>query len=349
MMIIVLLLGLVLLAALWFLFTSTAESRWIDITIQDGIGPMASLSFGGSSQLALLDTGSVYLMTSFAAGDCRTEYPSGTQEYYYAGPSAEFQWMCAEPTIGGLDLGPVPVGSVTKPGSQKALGLPAVIGLGALPNWASQRFKMESLLNRINIHEFWFSGSRLHLGALKHKGTPDTHVPIIPPISLPTPGLGYLTTDIQKLEVQTPSGSYAIERQAASSTLAQSSSFVYTIGTGTPVSMQMTEWFCLFDTGTFPAVFYADATANLLGPRVAQSMIPGQTQPSDFAIGSATFHFSDGSITASGVSVPILSPSTLQSAPTLMVVCGYSIQAKYDVRYQSCEKSGLPKSVDFFT
>ena len=314
---------------------------------------MVQLRMGSTTHRALLDTGSIYLMASFADSACDARaYPSGSQEYHYAGPSAQFRWVCAQPILDTLRLGDVPVGSVTKEASQKALGLPAVIGLGALPAWASQRFHMDSLLNHLGVHEFWFflkdATPRFHLGPLKDQPTP--RIPILPSISLPTPGLGYLTAAIQKLHIAFASGGgYVIERAPANPTLAQSFVFSYRLlGSQKAVPLgNLTEWFCLFDTGTFPAVFYANATTNLLGNRVTQSILPGQSQASDFTPASVIYTFGHHTVTATHVLVPKLMPAALQTVPMLMTVCGFSMHQGYNVCYRSEKTSGLPESVAF--
>ena len=180
-----------------------------------------------------------------------------------------------------------------------------------------------------------------------------------PHLFAPTPGLGYLTTTIMKLQVFTGENSYSIERRDAAASLAQTSQFHYEIRNGGSSSkglLAATEWICLFDTGTFPAIFYADGSVNLLGTRVAQSMVKGQTTPSDFVTSSRVIYtFSaDGEsnymrLSADNVQVPTVDVQDLIALPTLMTVCGFDFQSKYNICYKIDESIGLPRSVSFFS
>lgn len=323
---------------------------YCDFRLKPGIGPMVRLSFEGNGEAhdALLDTGSLFLMTTFRGTRCLKRFPSGTQTYHYAGPSAQFEWECQEPVLGTLPLGPVPVGFTS---SQKALGLPAVVGLAPLPRWASQRFRMPSLVDYLGVRELWFdfAHSRLYW----QRGARGKHVLIaVPtvPLALPTPGLGYVSTAVQRLVVRTHGGSlhYEIGRTAAPNSSAQSWQFWYReLPGGTQTSLPWTEWYCLFDTGTYPGVFYANGAADLLGSRVTQSMVANQDAASDFVTGTVSYTFATQTLTASAVTVPTLSPSSLSQLPSLLCVCGTSFQQHFEVGYCIGETSRLPEKVVF--
>lgn len=333
-----------------------------EIFVRNGVGPFAHVTSGGKSKIpALLDTGSIYFLTTGNSKEaCQIgDLSSQPQEYHYAGPSAQFKWISSHTFLNTIDLGCIPIGAVPSSSAQ-ALGLPAVLGLAALPVWASQRFGIKSLVNFMNVEEFWFilnEDEKLFVigGSGKDKsGKRIAKVSMNPSIFSPTPGLGYLTIDITKLEVFfTSNVNYTIRRVKAADSLPQTSQFHYTISDNNVEYqgvLQATEWMCLFDTGTFPAVFYADASVNLLGPRVSQSMIAGQTAQSDFTVASSVIYTwnNNESIKVDNVIVPKLLPHNLIHAKSLMTVCGFQFQMNYNIRYKINQDTGLPVSVSFY-
>ena len=346
----------------YFNISNNLNNSWNKIIIQSGLGPM--ISVGNLS--ALLDTGSPYLFTTEQTESvCRKPKNSGMQEYYYAGPSANFKWNMLNMIVEDEKLGCITVG-VVEPKSVSDFGLEAIVGLVPLPTWASQRFNQQSFVDELKLSSFSFdlrdqSSPKFAFNLPSHNPSDKliANIPITPQISLPTPGLGFATTAITELDVKYENGDgYNIVRSTAKSSLPQSNEFIYTDSNefsknGKSEVLDMTEWFCLFDTGTFPAVFQAEATANLLGPRVTQSMISNQTTPNTYEYADVSYTFLDQNnkkvtLLASHTKIPKLNKSSFSGITELMTVCGFSLQLNYRIDYHIDREIGLPESVQFF-
>lgn len=336
---------------------SSSDILWINITIQDGLGPMISVEPGLT---ALLDTGSPYLFTTDHSSDmCGEPENTNIQEYHYAGPSAEFKWQKLDIIVGGKDLGCITAG-VVSPSSVKDFGLEAIVGLVPLPAWASQRFNQESFVNEVNLSSFSFdlrdlSSPKFAFGLPKHTSSDRliANIPITPQICLPTPGLSFTTTAITGLDVRYKDGDgYSITRSHADVNVAQSYKFIITDRKSRKrESLRIMEWFCMFDTGTFPAVFQANGSANLLGPRVTQSMIPGQINPNTYMYADISYEFLDNvhvSLHVSHTKIPKLNLLSFADVEELLTVCGFGLQLNHRVDYEIDKEIGLPKSVQFF-
>lgn len=337
------------------------------IVIKEGFGPFATISYGNSSVEALLDTGSLYFLTTENDdSECLLNLPQNIQTYHYAGPSAQFSWGSNNISVGDISFSEcIPIGKVPE-SSASALGLPAVFGLAALPSWATQRFNVESSINFMSS-DVWFILQNRGNEMIDFDSEPEQSpgelvisIPTKPFLFSPTPGLGYLTQNIERLSVFfTPQDHFSINRINADDQLSQSNQFTFSITENDLTTKQgvlgAIEWYCLFDTGTFPGIFYADGDTNLLGTRVAQSMVPGQLSNSDFMVASSVIYvFSDirGKkipVRANNVIVPKLTPDDLTKTNILMTVCGFDFQSNFNIHYEIDEKIGLPKSVSFYS
>ncbi len=325
---------------------SRQNSPNLEIDIVDGVGPMIKLEIGGQSVKCLLDTGSIYLMSSISS---KSHLEKIDQVYYYAGPSATFHWDYARISLGEssqkLCINNVPVGYVGDPKSQKALGLPAVLGLCALPKKDTQRFQKESLINNLQVNEFWFFLSQTRktflMDSFKNP-KPLIHEIYIDP-QLSQMGLGYLTKSITHLSVK-----FTDKNSVDYSISKTDRGFEYSLNKNV-YNLEISEWVCLFDTGTYPAVFFSNAETNLLGPNVAKSILKGQMDPSKYKKADVTFVFQEYKIIKSyNVSVPPILPDSFEKddVDKLMTVFGFQSHDKKDVRYRS--KNKLPYSVSFY-
>lgn len=378
--------------------TKISDNNWINIRSDPIFGPISQLGWAckkcskcfchttmatlnpkciGCLETVdvLLDTGSIYLLAVEVPMKTKCNHcidlPSDPQEYFYAGPSAKFEWHGASPILKSISNDKaiilsscVPVGDVPQ-SSASALGLPAVMGLAPLTKEYSQRFGVASFVDQLRVKSFAFRLKDLSKPQfsfdpkIRDLGVLIGSIPISPQITQPTPGLGFLTTNIASLKVRFVKDGILIEyemiKTIAAPSLPRDFQVEYVVrNNGIIVSssiMSLIQWYVLFDSGTQPAVFYADASVNLLGSRIDNSILPGQSTASDFVSAQMVefgFNGTAGLITiqASNVTVPTLTPDKFSTVCSIFTVFGYQMMLGRNLHFKI--EKGLPESIDIY-
>lgn len=359
--------------------------RWIKLINDPNFGPIAILNWidyknkcrvpKKNDVKVLMDTGSIYLLSSNIIPqkrcDKKGKVPQGIKEYFFAGPSAKFIWALGSPILKSPDdsnaiafKSCIIVGSIL-PDSVASLGIPGVIGLAPLPKHFSQDYRVSSFIDQIGAKSFWFKLKDPNNLAFRFNGKHSNKlgiltadIEIVPQITQPTPGLGFLTTRIKSLYVKFGQTEYTMFKFPADPKLAQSEQVRYEIkNNGIVIAggiMEMIQWYCLFDTGTLPAVFHADAATNLLSLRVDNSILPGEEninnyQNADLVVFTfQTKSLGNVNISATNVVVPIITPDTFADRCEIFTVFGFSMMLGKNLHFTIDTSLGLPKSVDIY-
>ena len=261
----------------------------------------------------------------------------------------------------------VAIGEVL-PESVESLGLPGVLGLAPLPKEYSQSYGVPGFVNMLGVSDFTFNLLDKSRPKFRiNRGCQDlsdlkAEILITPQITQPVPGLGFLTNNVRKLYVRYQLNEekveYTMTKVPASPELPQETQVLYQVLKDGVITssglMALINWYALFDTGTLTAIFHADASVNLLSPRVDNSILPGEEDPSNYVNAEAVeFTFlttSQGLVTisATNVLIPTITPDTFADRCNIFTVFGYSMMLNHKIHFKIDTKLGLPLSVSIY-